>query len=96
MTVGTVVATHNLALGGLAGALLSAIFFARRVAHLFEVFSVLGFDGLIRVHAVSGELFIASTNELMHAFDYTARPTGSDPVCSRESTPAIGCSRCYG
>ncbi|MFC3897066.1 hypothetical protein ACFOWZ_36785 [Lentzea rhizosphaerae] len=30
VTVGTVVATHNLALGVLAGALLSAIFFARR------------------------------------------------------------------
>ncbi|RDI32202.1 SulP family inorganic anion transporter [Lentzea flaviverrucosa] len=71
VTVGTVVATHNLALGVLAGALLSAIFFARRVAHLVEVSSVLDPDGGIRVYAVTGELFFASTNELMHAFDYT-------------------------
>ena len=27
-------------------------------------------DGDIRVYAVTGELFFASTNELMHAFDY--------------------------
>lgn len=71
VTVGTVVATHNLALGVLAGALLSAIFFARRVAHLVEVSSVLDPDGGIRVYSVTGELFFASTNELMHAFDYT-------------------------
>lgn len=70
VTVGTVVATHNLALGVLAGALLSAIFFARRVAHLVDVSSVLDPDGDIRVYAVTGELFFASTNELMHAFDY--------------------------
>jgi SulP family sulfate permease len=70
-TVGTVLATHNLALGVLAGALLSAIFFARRVAHLVDVSSVLDPDGGIRVYAVTGQLFFASTNELMHAFDYT-------------------------
>jgi SulP family sulfate permease len=70
VTVGTVVATHNLALGVLAGALLSAIFFARRVAHLVGVSSVLDPDGDIRVYAITGELFFASTNELMHAFDY--------------------------
>jgi SulP family sulfate permease len=71
VTVGTVVANHNLALGVLAGALLSAIFFARRVAHLVDVSSVLDPDGDIRVYAVTGELFFASTNELMHSFDYT-------------------------
>lgn len=71
VTVGTVVATHNLALGVVAGALLAAIFFARRVAHLVDVSSVLDPDGAIRVYAVTGELFFASTNELMHSFDYT-------------------------
>ncbi|RAS64804.1 SulP family sulfate permease [Lentzea atacamensis] len=71
VTVGTVVATHNLALGVVAGALLSAIFFARRVAHLVDVSSVLDPDGTIRVYAVTGELFFASSNELMHSFDYT-------------------------
>jgi sulfate permease, SulP family len=53
------------------GALLSAIFFAHRVAHHVEVSSVLDPDGGIRVYAVTGELFLASTNELMHSFDYT-------------------------
>ncbi|WP_082404211.1 SulP family inorganic anion transporter [Saccharothrix sp. NRRL B-16348] len=70
VTVGTVVATHNLALGVIAGALLAAVFFARRVAHLVDVSSVLDPDGRIRVYALTGELFFASTNELMHSFDY--------------------------
>ena len=70
VTVGIVVATHNLALGVLAGVVLSAMFFARRVAHLVEVTSVVDPDGGVRVYAVTGELFFASTNELMHAFDY--------------------------
>ncbi|SDF41427.1 sulfate permease, SulP family [Lentzea fradiae] len=71
VTVATVVATHNLALGVLAGALLSAIFFARRVAHLVDVSSALGPDGGVRVYTVTGELFFASTNELVRAFDHT-------------------------
>jgi SulP family sulfate permease len=71
LTVGVVVVTHNLALGVIAGSLLAAIFFARRVAHLVDVSSVLDPDGAIRVYAVTGELFFASTNELMHSFDYT-------------------------
>jgi SulP family sulfate permease len=58
-------------LGVVAGALLSVIFFARRVAHLVEVSSVLDPDGKIRIYAVTGELFFASSNELMHSFDYT-------------------------
>jgi SulP family sulfate permease len=70
VTVGTVVLTHNLAYGVLAGVVLAAVFFARRVAHLVEVTSVLDPDGDIRVYALTGELFFASTNELVHAFDY--------------------------
>ncbi len=73
-TVAIVVATHNLAYGVVAGVLLAAIFFARRVAHLVEVSSVLDPDGGIRVYAITGELFFASTNELVHSFDY------ADPV----------------
>lgn len=70
-TVGIVVWTHNLAYGVVAGVLLAAIFFARRVAHLVEVTSVDDPDGNERLYAVTGELFFASTNELVHAFDYT-------------------------
>jgi SulP family sulfate permease len=74
VTVAIVVYTHNLAYGVVAGVLLAAIFFARRVAHLAEVTSVLDPDGGTRVYAVTGELFFASTNELVHSFDY-ADPT---------------------
>lgn len=74
VTVAIVVQTHNLAYGVVAGVLLAAIFFARRVAHLAEVTSVLDPDGGERVYAVAGELFFASTNELVNAFDY------ADPV----------------
>jgi SulP family sulfate permease len=71
VTVAIVVITHNLALGVLAGVVLAAVFFARRVAHVAEVTSVVDPDGEVRVYAVAGELFFASTNELVHAFDYT-------------------------
>jgi SulP family sulfate permease len=70
VTVAIVVETHNLAYGVVAGVLLAAIFFARRVAHLVEVSSVLDPDGNERIYAVTGELFFASTNELVHSFDY--------------------------
>jgi sulfate permease, SulP family len=69
-TVAIVVLTHNLALGVLAGVVLSAIFFARRVAHLVEVTDVVDPDGNVRIYHVTGELFFASTNELVHSFDY--------------------------
>ncbi|MDY7100151.1 MAG: SulP family inorganic anion transporter [Actinomycetota bacterium] len=71
VTVATVVATHNLAYGVIAGVVLATVFFARRVAHLVEVTDVLDPDGTERVYAVTGELFFASTNELVHAFDYS-------------------------
>jgi SulP family sulfate permease len=71
VTVAVVVATGNLALGVLAGTLLGAVFFARRVAQLVEVTSVLDPNGDVRVYAVTGELFFGSTNELLHTFDYT-------------------------
>ena len=69
-TVAIVVWTHNLAYGVVAGVLLAAVFFARRVAHLVDVTSVVDPDGAERIYAVTGELFFASTNELVHAFDY--------------------------
>jgi sulfate permease, SulP family len=76
VTVAVVVVTHNLALGVLAGVILSAIFFARRVAHVVEVTDVFDTDEVAgseagtRVYRVTGELFFASTNELVHSFNY--------------------------
>ena len=70
VTIATVLVTHNLAYGVLAGVVLATVFFARRVAHLVEVASVLDSDTGVRTYALAGELFFASTNELVHAFDY--------------------------
>ncbi|MGH1503238.1 MAG: SulP family inorganic anion transporter [Acidimicrobiales bacterium] len=69
-TVGIVVLTHNLAFGVLAGVVLSAIFFARHVSGVVKVTSVEDPDHHERLYAVTGELFFASTNDLVHAFDY--------------------------
>jgi len=71
-TVAIVVFTHNLAYGVGAGVVLSAIFFARHVAHIVKVTSVVDPDNVERLYAVSGELFFASTNDLVGAFDYDA------------------------
>lgn len=74
LTVIVVVATHNLALGVLAGVLVATLLFARKVAHLAQVTGVLDPDGGIRVYAVTGELFFASSNELVSSFDYHNDP----------------------
>lgn len=71
VVVAIVVATSNLAIGVIAGVLLAAVFFARKVAHLVEVTAVSHPDELTTVYTLSGALFFASTNELIHAFDYT-------------------------
>ncbi|WP_423981473.1 SulP family inorganic anion transporter [Ilumatobacter sp.] len=71
-TVLIVVFTHNLAYGVAAGVLLSAIFFVRHVSHLVNVSSVLDPDNHERIYAVTGQLFFASTNDLVHSFDYDA------------------------
>jgi SulP family sulfate permease len=75
-TVGIVVFTHNLAYGVGAGVVISAIFFARHVSNVVKVTSVVDPDNMERLYAVSGELFFASTNDLIHAFDYDAVEVG--------------------
>jgi SulP family sulfate permease len=52
--------------------ILSAVFFVRHVSHLVRVTSVVDPDNVERLYAVSGQLFFASTNDLVHAFDYDA------------------------
>ena len=71
-TVGIVVLTHNLAYGVGAGVVLSAVFFVRKVTHVVNVTSVVDPDQKERLYSVSGELFFASTNDIIHAFDYDA------------------------
>jgi SulP family sulfate permease len=71
-TVAIVVITHNLAYGVGAGVVLSVVFFARHMSGLVKVTSVVDPDNVERLYAVTGELFFASTNDLVHAFDYDA------------------------
>jgi SulP family sulfate permease len=69
-TVFTVVGTHNLALGVGVGVLLSGIFFAWKVAQIFRVTSSLSADGKERDYVVEGQLFFASADEFLDAFDF--------------------------
>ncbi|WP_436772421.1 SulP family inorganic anion transporter [Yinghuangia sp. YIM S09857] len=74
VTVACVVATHNLAIGVVVGSLTAMVIFARRVAHLAEVTGVVDPDGKQAVYAVTGELFFASSNDLVYRFDYKNDP----------------------
>ncbi|MCW2093115.1 UNVERIFIED_ORG: SulP family sulfate permease [Rhodococcus erythropolis] len=79
-TVIVTVATHNLAYGVIVGVLTAMVMFARRVAHLTNVEKVAeadtNQDGLVdtRVYRVTGELFFASSNDLVYQFDYVDDP----------------------
>ncbi|GAA2164546.1 SulP family inorganic anion transporter [Pedococcus bigeumensis] len=74
-TVAVVVATHNLAIGVMAGVLVAMVMFARRVAHFTQVVDIAHPDDDTRVYAVIGELFFASSNDLVYQFDYVGDPT---------------------
>ena len=69
-TVLVVVLTHNLALGVGVGVLLSALFFARKVAHFLSVRSDLDESGSCRTYTVVGQLFFASASGFVRAFDF--------------------------
>ncbi|QPC44992.1 SulP family inorganic anion transporter [Kaustia mangrovi] len=69
-TVACVVATHNLAIGVLVGVLLSALFFAWKVAQIFRVTSTLSPDGRSRTYNVEGQVFFASADDFTAAFDF--------------------------
>jgi SulP family sulfate permease len=71
VTVVVVVVSHNLAYGVFSGVLAASILFARRVAHLVDVSSVLDPDGSTRIYSVHGEVFFASSNDLVYRFDMT-------------------------
>ncbi|MCP2253834.1 sulfate permease, SulP family [Prauserella aidingensis] len=74
-TVGVTVATHNLAIGVVVGVLVAMVLFARRVAHLVSVESVLDPDGTTKIYHVTGQLFFASSNDLVFQFDYASDPS---------------------
>lgn len=72
-TVTTVVGTHNLALGVGVGVLLSGIFFAWKVAQIFRVTSTLSEDGAHRRYCIEGQIFFASAEDFLAAFDFAEK-----------------------
>ncbi|WCS17686.1 SulP family inorganic anion transporter [Mycobacterium marinum] len=77
-TVVVTVATHNLAYGVVAGVLTAMVLFARRVAHFMTVERIVESDtggaADTVVYRVSGELFFASSNDLVYQFNYVDDP----------------------
>ncbi|MFI2356368.1 SulP family inorganic anion transporter [Streptomyces anulatus] len=74
ITVACVVITHNLAVGVVVGSVTAMVVFARRVARLAEVTAVIDPDRTTVVYRVTGELFFASSNDLVGRFDYAGDP----------------------
>jgi len=73
-TVFFVVYTHNLAIGVLVGVLLSGIFFAWKISQIFRVSTTISADGRHRIYTVEGQLFFASAEDFMKAFDFKEAP----------------------
>jgi SulP family sulfate permease len=73
-TVFFVVYTHNLAIGVLVGVLLSGIFFAWKISQIFRVRTTISPDGRHRTYLVEGQMFFASTEDFMKAFDFKEAP----------------------
>jgi SulP family sulfate permease len=69
-TVVVTVWTHDLARGVLAGVILSGLFFASKVKRMFTVESVLSEDGRTRTYSISGQVFFASSERFVEAFDF--------------------------
>jgi SulP family sulfate permease len=73
-TVVVVVATRDLSLGVLAGVILSGVFFAAKVARLLGIEIERSEDGSEMTYFVAGQVFFASSNSLVDAFDYQDVP----------------------
>jgi SulP family sulfate permease len=69
-TVIVVVTTHDLAKGVLVGVLLSGFFFASKVGRILHVRSQAQDEGRVRHYTVTGQVFFASAERFVGAFDY--------------------------
>jgi SulP family sulfate permease len=69
VTVGTVVFTHDLSKGVLAGVVLSAIFFAAKISKV-HVESTLVQNGRKRIYKLEGQIFFASVSDLPTKFEF--------------------------
>ncbi|WP_043006186.1 SulP family inorganic anion transporter [Comamonas testosteroni] len=72
VTVVITIATHNLAAGVVAGVLLSGVFFTFKVANMLQVRGSLNEAGDLYTWTVSGQVFFASADALIEAFDVRA------------------------
>ena len=69
-TVVVTVSTHDLAKGVFVGVLLSGIFFAHKVGRVLRVDRSSGDEGRTRVYGVVGQVFFASSEAFLSAFDF--------------------------
>lgn len=69
-TVIVVVATHNLAIGVGVGVLFSGVFFAWKISEVFAVSSTVDETASTRRYTIEGQLFYASVEDFMAAFDF--------------------------
>ncbi|MDO0823856.1 SulP family inorganic anion transporter [Desulfosporosinus nitroreducens] len=69
-TVLTVLVTHNLALGVMAGVILSAVFFASKISKVYAKKQIEQ-DGVVKTYKISGQLFFVSVTDLLNVFDFT-------------------------
>lgn len=69
-TVLVVVFSHNLALGVFVGVLLASVFFANKVGHFMVVKKAQGESPLEEKYQVVGQLFFASADEFLQAFNF--------------------------
>ena len=69
-TVIVVVATHNLAIGVLIGVLLATLFFSNKIGRFMVVKSLYSEDDNVRTYEVVGQVFFASAEQFVNAFDF--------------------------
>ncbi|MEE3953617.1 SulP family inorganic anion transporter [Peribacillus frigoritolerans] len=73
ITVGIVVATHDLSKGVIAGVILSAIFFVAKISKIQVIVKKQEYEKLY--FNVRGQLFFASVDEFINAFDFSIEST---------------------
>jgi SulP family sulfate permease len=69
-TVAVDVATHDLAQGVLVGVLLSGLFFANNIGKILHIGSSSEDEGRMRTYKITGQVFFASADRFINAFDY--------------------------
>lgn len=74
-TVAVTVYTHDLARGVLTGVLLSGFFFAHKIGQILLIQAKTEGDGTTRIYEIYGQVFFASADRFIDAFDFDATQT---------------------